>query len=264
MRNLLILACSASLLLSCSEYQKVLKETDVKKKYELTEKLYSEGEYKKAIRLLDQIVPNYLGKPQGERLVYFYADSYFQTRQYYLAAYQYDRFTKSYPNSDKAEIAAFRGAKSEYLISPKYSLDQSETNSAILRLQLFINNYPDSEYMDEANAMIRDLRMKLDEKAFQIARQYYHVSDYFAASKSFELFLKDNPGSVYKEDALYYQLKTSHDLALNSVYSKREERLQTAKEHYSLLMSAFPETKYKNEAEDLLKDVENELKQLSL
>lgn len=261
--NRSILIVLAASLVSCSEYQKVLKEDDVKTKYEMTEKLYDAGEYRKALRLLDQIVPNYIGKPQGERLVYFYADSYYQTEQYYLAAYQYERFTKSYPNSEKAELAAFRGAESEYKTAPRYSLDQTETDKALFRLQNFINDYPQSDYMDEVNAMINELRLKLEKKDYEIARQYYRISDYFAAAKSFELFLKEHPGSELKEDALFYQLKTNFDLAMNSVLSRRAERLENALENYAQLMASFPETKYKEEVESLKVQMENELQQLT-
>ncbi|MDG3581681.1 MULTISPECIES: outer membrane protein assembly factor BamD [Galbibacter] len=252
----------AFVLTSCSEYQKTLKDSDVKKKYELAEKLYDEGDYKRANRLFEQIVPQYVGKPQGERLVYFFANSYYQTGDYYLAAYQFERFTKSYPRSDKAEEAAFLGAKSQYLTSPRYSLDQTETNKAIDRLQIFINTYPNSEYMDEANKMAADMRAKLEKKAFEIAKQYNRISDYNASIKSFELFFKEFPGSVYKEDALYYDYLAKYNLAVNSIPSKKEERINNAKAAYQKLISEFENTQYKSKAEKMDKDLDAEMIEL--
>ncbi|WP_224482627.1 outer membrane protein assembly factor BamD [Robertkochia aurantiaca] len=261
--NFFAILISALILTSCSEYQKVLKESDVKKKYEYAENLYNEGEYKKAIRLFEQIVPSYIGKPQGERIIYFYADAYYQTGQYYLSSYQFERFYKSYPRSEKAEEAAFLGAKSEYLTSPRYSLDQTATMSALNKLQVFINMYPESQYVDEANAMIEDLRSKIEKKAFEIAKQYNRISDYFASIKAFELFLKEYPGSVYREDALYYQFLASYNLAVNSVYSRREERLETAKENYLTLVENYPESEYRKEADALASDIEYQLENYS-
>ncbi|MCF8714617.1 outer membrane protein assembly factor BamD [Joostella atrarenae] len=246
---------------SCSEYQKVLKDSDIKNKYEMAEKLYNEGDYKRAIRLFEQIVPQYVGKPQGERLIYFYADSYYQTGDYYLAAYQFERFSKSYPRSDKAEEAAFLGAKSQYLTSPRYSLDQTETDKAISKLQVFINTHPESEYMDEANEMAADLRAKKEKKAFEVAKQYNRISDYHASIKSFELFFKEFPGSVYKEDALFYDYLAKYNLAVNSIYSKREERIGEAKVAYQKLISEFSETEYKNRADKMSDDLDQELQE---
>ena len=123
----------------------------------MAEKFYDAEDYKRANRLLEQIAPKYIGKPQGERVMFFLADSYFQTKDYNMAGYQFERFLKSYPKSDKAAEAGFYGAKSYYILSPKYSLDQTDTDKALLKLQNFINTYPESEYLVEANIMAKDL-----------------------------------------------------------------------------------------------------------
>src|SRR5690606_35102999 len=146
MRQLLPFLFFTILLGSCSEYQKVLKGTDVKAKYDLAERYYNEAEYAKANRLFEQIAPKYVGKPQGERVLFFFADTYFKTGDYNMAGYQFERFLKSYPKSDKAIESAFMGAKSFYELSPRYSLDQTDTDKALQKLQLFINTYPESEY----------------------------------------------------------------------------------------------------------------------
>ncbi|SFW61728.1 Beta-barrel assembly machine subunit BamD [Sinomicrobium oceani] len=263
MKRFLYVAVVVALMSSCSQFQKALKSEDVKLKYDLAEKLYNEGDYKKANRLLEQIVPQYAGKPQGERVVYFHANAYYQTKEYYLAAYQFDRFSKSYPKSDKAEEAAFLGAKSYYMLSPKYSLDQRETNTAVDKLQLFINTYPDSEYLDEANELVRELRTKLEKKDFEIARQYNRISDYKAAIKSFDNFLSNYPGTPFREDAMYYKMVASYNLAVNSIYSKMQERLSHTRESYNTLKRYFPDTQYSDEAEKMMTVVNKELEQFS-
>ncbi|QLE03168.1 outer membrane protein assembly factor BamD [Galbibacter sp. BG1] len=259
MKYTYILILSVFLFIGCSEYQKVLKDSDVKNKYEMAEKLYNEGDYKRANRLLEQIVPQYVGKPQGERLIYFYANSYYEMEDYYLAAYQFERFSKSYPRSDKAEEAAFLGAKSQYLTSPRYSLDQTETEKAISRLQIFINTHSESEYMEQANEMVAELRAKLEKKAFEIAKQYNRISDYNASIKSFEMFFKEYPGSVYKEDALYYDFLAKYNLAVNSIYSKKEERINNAQAAYKKLITEFPEGEYQGKATKLNEELSKEL-----
>ena len=248
---------------SCSEYQKAVKSDDIKVKYELAEKLYDAGKYKKAIRLFEAIVPKYAGKAQGERIYYFLADSYYKTEDYYLSSYQFERFAKSYPRSEKAEEAFFLDAKSQYFLSPKYSIDQTETHKAQEKLQLFINKYPNSEYIDEANKMTLELRTKLEKKGFEIAKQYNKISDYKAAIKATELFLAENPGSVYREDALFQRFYALYHLAFNSIYTKQEERLNDAKEAYKILKRYYPETKYSKDVDRKLEDINNELEILS-
>ena len=248
---------------SCSEYQSVLKNEDTAKKYELAEKLYKEGNYKKALRLFEQIAPSFTGKPQGERVIFFYADTHYQLKDYYLAGYQFERFYKSYPKSDRAEEAAFLGAKSYYHLSPKYSIDQTETNNAIEKLQSFINAFPNSERIADANVMVRELRTKLEKKAFEIAKQYNRIRDYYAAIKSIDMFLSDYPGTPFREDAMYYKFQSMYNLAVNSVQGKLEERLSEAKEAYGVLKRYYPETKHADSADRMLADIEKQLQQFS-
>lgn len=260
-----LLLCVALAFTSCSEYQKALKSEDVKVKYDLAEKLYNAKDYKKALRLFEQIAPSYVGKPQGERIIYFYADSYYQNEDYINSAYQFERFSKSYPRSEKAETAAFLSAKSHYFESQNYrfSVDQTNTKEAIDKIQLYINNYPNSDKISEANEMVQELRNKLDKKAFEIAKQYNKIKDYRAAIKSFELFLADNPGSAYREDAIYYKMLSEYNYAINSIDARMAERLSESKASYELLNKYFPNGKYDEKANKMLVDINKRLEQFS-
>ena len=212
---------------SCGEYQKVLKKPNTKAKYELAEKLYDEGDFKKANRLLEQIAPSYVGKPQGERVMFFFANSYFEIEDYNFAGYQFERFLKSYPKSDKASEAAFLGAKSYYMLSPRYSVDQTDTDKALTKLQLFINLYPESEYFEEANIMAKELTTKKERKEFEVAKQFTklgksYILDYsISAIAALDNFISDNPGSIYREEALYLKIEATTNLAFNSTENRK-------------------------------------------
>ena len=252
-------------LASCSEYQKVLKDTDINRKYELAERLYQEGSYKKANRLLEQIAPQFVGKPQGERVMFFLADSYFQKGDYNFAGYQFERFLKSYPKSDKAPEAAFLGAKSYYMLSPRYSLDQTDTDKALNKLQVFINAYPESEFMEEANAMAQELTRKKQKKAFEIARQFvklgkYYTLDYnISAIAALDNFISDHPGSVYREEAYFLRLRAASTLAENSTPSKKKERLDNAVAAYNAFMRYYAESEFAEDARQLYADLQEEI-----
>ena len=147
----------------------------------------------------------YQGKPQMERIQYMVADANYNTKDYLLAAYYFDRFTKNYPRSSKREEAAYLKAMSYYLSTPRPSLDQSDTKKAIDAFQQFIDNYPDSERIKDANEYMKELQLKLEKKGFDIAYQYYHTENYKAAIVAFDNFLSDNLGTSFKEDALFYK-----------------------------------------------------------
>lgn len=266
-RHFFSFAVIALTLQSCSEYQKVLKNEDVKAKYDMAEKFYKEKDFKRSNRLFEQIAPKYVGKPQGERVMFFFADTYFQRKDYNMAGYQFERFIKSYSKSDKIQEAAFLGAKSYYMLSPNYSLDQEDTDKALLKLQIFINTYQDSEFFAEANVMAKELTTKKERKAFEVAKQYNKLGEFDyvllkSAISACDNFISDYPGSIYKEEALFVKLDAITHMAMNSYDTKKNERLGNAKDAYSVLKKKFPETEFGKEADDLLKKIEKELKSL--
>ncbi len=249
---------------SCSEYQKVLKNPDVKAKYDLAQKYYEKGDMKRANRLFEQIAPKYVGKPQGERVMFFLADTYFKRKDYNMAGYQFERFVKSYPKSDKVPEASFQGAKSYFALSPRHSLDQTDTDKALAKLQGFINTYPDSEYFDAANAMAKELTTKKEEKAYEIAKQFNKLGEFdftflTPAVAAFDNFISDYPGSIYREDAMYYRFESASQYALNSFESLKVTRIQEAKSDYNALKKQFPGTKYAEKADKWLEKINVEL-----
>ncbi len=260
MRKILLLLIVFVSLVSCSEYQKVTKNPDVPAKIALAEKLYKAGKYGKAITLYEQIKASSKGKVRNERVDYFYADATFQKKQYLLSQYMLERFAKRYPNSEKAETAAFNAIYSYYIDTPVYSLDQEPTYEAISKIQQFIDEHPNSSHLKEANQYIKELNEKLQRKDYEIAKQQYDLESYGAAMKSFDNFLLDFPGTKYKEDAQFYKMKSAYILAINSVVSKKEKRLRDVVAIAKSITKHFPNSKYiaeinkmSNEATQLLK-----------
>lgn len=263
MKKIVSLLFLVVLFSSCSEYQKALKSEEIDGKYEVAAKMYDKGKFEKAIRLFEQIAPSYKGKPQAEKLFYMYAQSYYKTKQYYLAGYQFENFASSYPKSEKQEETSFLGAKCYSKLSPAYSLDQADTDKALEKLQDFIDTYPNSTYLAEANAIVKELRYKIEKKAFENAKQYNTISDFKAAQIAFDNFISDFPGTIFKEEALYYKLDSAFKLAQNSVPQKMEERLNNAKAAYNSLIKFNADSKFKSKADDMLAKIEKDLKQFS-
>ena len=243
----------------CNSYQKTLNNPDITAKYKAAEAYYSSGEYRRANRLFEQLLPSYRGKPQAQRIQFFFANSYLEIKDYYLAAYQFESFAKSYPKSDRVDEANFLAAKCYYLLSPIYSLDQKNTHEAMDRLQIFIDNYPKSEFIAEANAYIQELQTKLEKKDFEIAKQYHTIRDYKAAISATDNFISSYPGTPFREDALYYKFLSSYEIAVNSIISKKLERLNTTKELYATLLRYYPETLFLSALDKKMKRINNEI-----
>ena len=229
--------------ISCNDYQKILNSTENEvDKYTAAEKYYNNGEFRRASALLEQIMPSYSGKPQGERLRFFFANTYFETKSYYLAAIQFENFIKSYPNSQRIIDAYFMEGKSYFMLSPIFSLDQDETNTAIEKLQIFINRYPNSEFTTEAIELIEQLQNKLEKKEFEISKQYYTIRDYNSAIRSLDNFAADYPGTIFREEALYYRWLSTYEIAINSIESKIIERVTELERSLVNFLRYYPDT----------------------
>ena len=272
MNKFLYILLTVTILSSCSEYQKALKNEDIAAKFKMGEDYYNEGKFAKANKLFAQIVPDYRGKPQAEKLMYLYSNSFFKMKDYYTAGYQFERFASSYPKSEKLEEASFLASKSYYMLSPVYSKDQKETKEAIEKLQNFINLFPQSEYLSEANKLVKELDYKLEKKAFETAKQYNTISDFPASVKSFDNFMFDFPGSTLREEALYYRLDSAYKLAVNSVEYKntvngvvhlKKERLEQAKEFSTAFKKAFASSKHLEDVNKMASTIDEELKKYS-
>lgn len=248
---------------SCSEYQKALKSEDVSVKYETASKEYEKGSYSNAVMLFEQIAPAFRGKPESENMFYMYAQSLYKTKQFYSAGYQFESFVSNYPKSDKVEETAYLGAFCYSKLSPVYSLDQTDTYKAIEKLEAFVEQYPTSQYTEEANKTLKVLREKLEKKAFETAKQYNTISDYKASLIVLDNFLSDFPGSIYKEQALYIKLDSSYNLAINSVPSLMMERLRNAKMAHEALMRCNSKTEYKQKADLMLARIDSDLNKYS-
>lgn len=158
-------------------------------------------------------------------------------------------FARTYPQSEYAEEAMFKSAYCAYLNASPSSLDVSFTTEGIKSLQLFIDKYPKSEKVPECNALVDELRERLEDKAFRNAKLYYNLSDYKAAVIALKNVLVDYPDTKYREEILFLILKSSYDLAEKSIDKLKNERYQNTINEYYVLADEFPETKKMKEAE---------------
>ncbi|WP_241697232.1 outer membrane protein assembly factor BamD [Winogradskyella eckloniae] len=250
----------AIVLVSCSDFQKTLKSEDTSAKFEMAEELYNTGKWSKSFRLLDQILQKYRGKPQAEKLTFMHAMCLYNMKEYYRSSYHLDKFTDIYPQSEKAEEASFLSAKGYYYNSPVYSKEQKETIEAIEKFQLFVNAHPNSQYLNEANSLVKELDFKLEKKAFEIAKQYDLIKDYKASIKSFNNFLLEFPGTTLRSEAFYYRLDAAYNLAILSVDYLKEERLNDAIGYYNALKKAYPNTTNLENATVMYNHLQEELK----
>ena len=247
------------LVTSCTEYSKLLKSGDNEAKKSGALRFYDEAEYLKSITILEDIIPYYKLTPDGERLYFIYCMGNYNIKDYYLAGYYFKRFINQYPTSKNVEEAQFLSALCSVHNSPNYKLDQTETLNALDELQIFIDRFPNSGRIDTCNVIMDRLRGKLELKQFENSKLAYRTEDYKAAVVMFDATLEKYPNSIYKEEILYLKVKSSYLLAINSVLSKKMDRLEATLKSYRTFVAAFPDSDWRSEVDSFKVKTEKEI-----
>ena len=247
--------------LSCkSTYEEVRTSNDPERILKLANEMYEAEDYYKAQSLYELVIPFYRGKREAEDLFYKYTYTYYNTGQYILAAHYFNNFTKTFSNSLQKEEMAYMSAYSNYLLSPSSKLDQQATTQAIEEMQSFINRYPTSPRVDECNALIDEMRAKLELKAFESAKLYYELGNFQSAVVSFENLIKDFPETKRKEEIRYLTIKSGYELAKNSIYEKKQERLKEEILKCTKFLERYPKSENIGEVQEILAYCNNEIK----
>lgn len=247
---------------SCSQFNRALKSDSVEFKMAVTDTMFKKEKYDRAIPLLEELIILRRADADCERWAYLRAKSYFLMKDYVMSAYYFENFVKTFPSSQYTEECAFLGAYCYYKNSPSYELDQADTRTALNELQLFMVRYPTTSLKDSCNSLIDQLRLKLEVKAYHSAEQYYHMRNHQAASVAFKEFMRQYPNSDYREDAMMRVLRADHALAINSVETRKVERLQEAIRSYRNFADAYPQGVDMDDAQRLHKELTAELEEV--
>ena len=263
-RFFLLITMCLLVFVSCSKYTKLLKGTDNEAKYQAALEYYEKKNYDRALQLFDVMQSYFRTKPEGETIAYLTAECYYHKEDYVIASSYYKRFVTRYPLSKNTEEALYKSALCYYIISPKMTLDQSDSYTAIKEFQNFIDVFPSSPRVAEANARIDTLRTKIEEKEYDICRLYFKMEEYQAAITSYEAFLKDHPATPYREEILNNMVINYYRYAENSVKSKQRERYELAIEKYNTLCYMFPDSEYIAKLEPTVKKIREKLEKYKL
>ena len=246
------------IMLSCSEYQKLLKSDDYELKYDKAIEYYNKGKYVQSQSLLDDVSPYFKGTERSPEALYYLAMSHYGQKDYLTARDYFKTYMRLFPRGNNAAEVKYLIGHCYYLDSPDARLDQSDTNSGITALQDFIDMFPDNERVPQASKELDELNNKLAYKELLSAKLYYNLgnylgNNYLAATIVAQNALKNFPTTTYKEDLSYVVLQAKYAQAINSVQEKSEERYQDTIDEYYSFINEFPNGKDRAAADKIFK-----------
>jgi outer membrane protein assembly factor BamD len=212
---------------------------------------YNAGNYLKALPLFETLLSVYRGTDREQDIYYYYAYTNYKLNDFVMAGYYFSSFYHTFPRASRAEECEYMRAYCEYLDSPLYNLDQTDSKKSIEAFQTFIDDYPNSSRIKDANKYIDFLNAKLEKKYFEISKLYYTIEYYHAASISLANYIKSYPNSQYDEEASFLIVKANYMYAANSVLNKKNERYQAVIDSYLKFIDAYPKSNYLTDAQSI-------------
>ena len=181
----------------CSS-SKELELKNSRDRFELAKKYHLANNYTKAIENL-KIISYEKGVEYADSVQYILADCYFNTKQYILAAYEYNDLVRFTPSSKLVPMARYMVGLSYSSIIPNPSLDQNYTHRAIAELQAYLEYFPNHEKVRDAEKLLLELRNKLAEKEYNTAVLYTKMSRFRSAIIYFNIVLERFHDSSYAD-----------------------------------------------------------------
>lgn len=259
MKRLLLVIFAFFALSACNRQQDLaMKSADKDFILKVANEKFEKKKWKDAIALYERLSNLVAGTDDAANVVYNSAYANYYDKNYKLAGHQFKNFAVTFPQDKRAEDASYMSALCYYQGSMDYNLDQSSTELAINELQNFLNSYPNSEKSKNINELIDELTYKLEFKAYENARQYYKMADYRAASVAFENVLEDFPSTKLREKIYDYMLKSKYELAVNSIYDLKKDRIESAIAFTKQVEREVPNSANAKTATDLRTKLEKE------
>jgi len=248
-----VFAATAALSSCSSKFEDLLNSMDTDAKYKAAFEYFNAEKYNKSAQLFESLAVLTSGTSRDDTVQYYWGLSNYKFNDYYTAETNLTKFINGFPASPFTPEAAFLRIDCLYRQTLRYELDQTPTYTAMAAMGEYIMEYPACEHTGDVKLMLKDLGERVDKKAYEAAKLYYHIEDYLAARVALKNVLKDDSDNIYREDILYYVAMSSYKYAKLSVPAKQKERYMQFADDYFNFIGELPESQYRKELDVLYK-----------
>lgn len=125
-----------------------------------------------------------------------------------------NRYLTLYPGEEDAAYAQYIIGLSYFRQIRDVTQDQRDSARAIAAMQEVVDRYPESEYVEDAEAKIRFARDQLAGKEMQVGRYYLERREYVAAINRFRNVVERYPNTRQVEEALARLVEANYAMGL--------------------------------------------------
>ena len=152
----------------CCGNKNIHVEEDLSPRFDKAMEYFDRGKFPRARDEFDYIIMTDPGSKIANESQYYVAEALFQMKEYSEASISFDRYVRFSPDYTKIEKARYRICECAILSSNTYQREQSQTHRALEQLQMFIEDFPASDLIRDAEIGILELRIKLAQKDFEV------------------------------------------------------------------------------------------------
>ncbi|MFB9914119.1 outer membrane protein assembly factor BamD [Rhizobium paknamense] len=154
-----------------------------------------------------------------------------------------NRYMTLYPESKDSAYVQYLIGLSNWRQIPSVTQDQKFSARTIEAMQKVVDNYPSSEYVQDAQVKIRFARDQLAGKEMQVGRYYLERKEYLAAIQRFRTVVEKYPTTNQIEEALARLVEAYYALGV----------VQEAQTAAAVLGHNYPDSKWYQDSFNLLK-----------
>lgn len=174
------------------------------------------------------------------------AYSYYKNEKYDDVILALDRFIKYHPGNKDVAYAYYLKGMCYYDRITTADKDQGDTAKAEDTFRLLIELFPDSKYAEDARQKIKLTEDYQAGQEMNIARFYLHEDNYLSALNRFNSVLENYQTTVQIEEALYREVEIYAIFGMDNY----------ADGYYKILRDNYPEGKWTEKAEKIMKDLQ--------
>jgi outer membrane protein assembly factor BamD len=152
---------------------------------EVARTLIDEGDYLRAIELLQSYITNNPGGANVDIAVYLMGESHLRMKDWAAAQIEFERLLRDYPESDSNAAGAFGLGEALFGQSRGPDFDQEFTRLALDQWQRYVNDFPGHWRQNDAAKRIANTRSRLATKELNTARLYLKLKHYDPAETYF-------------------------------------------------------------------------------
>ncbi len=173
-------------------------------KLRLADDLYGRKKYTQAGMEYKDFLAVFAGDERSDYAQFMLAESYRGASEFALAAVEYRILIADFGYSEYVDDAFFLEGLCSFEMTQRAERDQRETYQALVRIQRFLDIFPDSPRREEALQVRDEIYDLLGKKAFQSAKLYFKRKHYNAAGIYFQKIIDEYPETSWAGMSWYY------------------------------------------------------------